>query len=271
MTSLQRTARLILFDLGAALPRLKGLFFLVPFALFWYVVLRIAGGSLAGWLQQPDGLRLAGLVFDRVQLDILFVQNPPVLSIFLLVALITLPVFAILAGLDQFSSDLGRGYFRLLATRCRRGEIFVAAYAVALLTLGGALTLALLAAVGVSLQRDAWPLPATLLYAARIEVILVVYAAALTGFMAVVSVLTRSAIAALFLAVCGYLFLLLLAAGLNHALPQFAVFHYLLPGALKGSLPFLAPSALALALATLALYAAVYTGLAWWLFRSARL
>ena len=271
MINLQRTARLIRFDLAASLFRLKGLFFLLPFTLFWYLILRITGASLAGWLRQPDGLLLAGVVFTKAQLDTLFIQNPPVLSVFLIIALISLPAFAVLGGLDQFSSDLGRGYYRLLATRCRRSEIFVAGYGVALILVGGAFTLATLAAVGVSIVRDAHAVAATLFYAARIWLILIFYAAALLGFMSMVSVITRSAIASLFLGVFGYFFVLLVAASLNTVLPDAAVFQYLLPSGLKPRLLFLAPAWLVPALACLSLYTAVYTWTAWKIFNNTRL
>jgi hypothetical protein len=271
MINLQRTTRLIRFDLTASLFRLKGLFFLLPFMLFWYLILRITGGTLAGWLQQPDGLTMAGMVFTRAQLDILFIQNPPVLSVFLITALISMPAFAVLGGLDQYSTDLGRGYYRLLATRCRRSEMFIAGYGVSLLLVAGSVTLATLAATGVSIVRDARAIDATLLYAARIWLILVFYAAALLGFMSIVSVSTRSAMASLFLGVFGYLFMLLVAASLNTIFPAAAVFQYLLPSGLKPYLLILEPAWLVPALACLALYTAVYTWLAWKIFNNTRL
>ena len=271
MINLRRTAQLIRFDLTASLFSLKGLFFLLPFALFWYIVLRITGGTLAGWLQQPDGLQLAGVVFSRAKLDILFVQNPPVLSVFLIIALISMPAFAVLGGLDQFSSDLGRGYYRLLATRCRRSEIFSAGYGVSLILVAGAISLVTLAAIGVSITRDARAIDATLFYAGRIWLILVFYAAALVGFMSIISVLTRSAIASLFLGVFGYFFILLVAASLNAMFQDAALFHYLLPSGLKPYLLILEPAWLPATLACLALYTAVYTWMAWKIFNNTRL
>lgn len=265
MIDLRRTSRLLWFDLATSVWRLKGLFFLLPFFLFWYVMLRLTGAHLAAWMQKPDGLLLASSFFDKPELDALFVQHPPSLSIFFVAALATLPLFAVLAGLDQFSSDLGRGFYRLLATRCRRLELFAAGYLGALILLGGALTVAALAATGVSLLHDGQAAAATLRYAGSLWLILMGYSAALTGFMSLVSVLCRSTLGSLFLGLFGYLFLLLLAATLD-ASAGTAVFHYVLPGALKSRLLLVTPERLPLLLGCLLPYVLVYAGLAWKLF-----
>lgn len=269
--SLRRTGRLLRFDLANSLLRLKGLFFLLPFFLFWYPVLRFTGARLADWLQQPDGLLLASGFYTRAELQTLFVSHPPALSIFYVTALATLPLFAVLAGLDQYSSDLGRGWYRLLATRCSRAEIFAAGYLVALCLLGGALTLTTAAATGIALARADYAPLLVLGYAGQIWLILMGYSAALIGFMAVVSVSCRSPLASLFLGLFGYLFVLLLGAVLNTAVPQAPVFHYLLPGALKPLMLELHSAVLPLLLACLGAYTLVYTGTAWMLFRRARL
>lgn len=267
----RRTGRLLCFDLASSILRLKGLFFLVPFFLFWYPLLRFTGTRLAGWMQQPDGLLLASGFYTRAELQTLFVSHPPALSIFYVTALATLPLFAVLAGLDQYSSDLGRGWYRLLATRCSRAEIFATGWLTALCLLGGALTVTTLAATGIALARaDYAPLPA-LGYAGQIWLILMGYSAALTGFMAVISVSCRSPLASLFLGLFGYLFVLLAAAVLDAAVPQAPVFHYLLPGALKPWMLELRPAALPLLTGCLCAYALVYTGTAWKLFQRAAL
>lgn len=84
---------------------------------------------------------------DPQTANTLFVEQPPLLSAFFLVVLYTAPFFAILAGCDQFASDLGNGFLRFLSARCLRIEIFLGRYLGAYCLLSAAYLCAAAAAV----------------------------------------------------------------------------------------------------------------------------
>ncbi len=267
----RRTAELLGFELATTLPRLKGMIFLLPYGLFWFVLLRSMHGDVADFMQRQEGLALASLLFEVDQVRALFVNNPPLLSLHYVIGLSTLPLFAILAGMDQFAGDLGRGWFQLLATRCRRGEVFLARYTASLLTLSMAIAAVTIAATILSLAGSDRPPAVTLQYGLQTGAVMILYGAALLAFVALISVMTRSAIGALFLSLLAWITILAVAAVLNAVFPEPPLFQYLLPSGLKPALYRLDGDTLLQAALGLPAYTLVYGWLAWRVFSRSRL
>jgi ABC-type transport system involved in multi-copper enzyme maturation permease subunit len=263
----RRIGSLCWFDLSVSLPRLKGLLFLVPFAAFWYPVLHLLHGNLAGWLEQQESLLFAYALFDAALINSLLIERPATLSIYYLLCLTALPFFAMLAACDQFASDRGNGFFRLLGQRCLRSELFVARFLSALLLMGLALAVSGSAAAIIAALRDSHSPGEVLTYLLRINVMLTVYSAALVAFMSIVSAICRSAIGALLLGASAYLAILFFIWINRDLFPETQPLRFLLPSGLKPDLVPVDGGAATAAAAFLLLYAFVYGWIAWLLFR----
>lgn len=263
----QRILRLCWFDLRYSLLSLKGLIFLVPFILFWYPLLHLTYANLSTLLARREILAFAGHFFDPAVVNKLLIENPPSLSLYFLFALSMLPFFAVLAGMDQFASDLGSGYFRLIGNRCRRGEIFIARYLSMLVLMIAAITAASLAAGMVSALKDQYPLAGVIAYLVRICCMLYLYAAALLAYMTIISSICSSAMGALFLGAVSYLLILFIILLVNGSGTAGEILPYLLPSALKPDLMLINGQSSLIAMAALILYAVSYNWLGWQIFK----
>ncbi len=257
---------LILFDLQYALSRPKGLVFLLPFVIFWAVISYQFDQSASRWIQQLGIVFITALI-DHAAATRLFVDNAPLLSFYFIFNMNAMPLYAALAACDQFSSDLGSGYFRLLGNRCSRLEIFFARYlsalCVLLLGLGGmGLIIAILCSGHVE-----QPVIDILAYLLAIEIKILLYAASLVAFMAVISVIARSALAALFLGGLCYMALLVIIFINTWTDNSITLLNYLLPNFFKASLLHTDWSEAIRGMAAMSVYTMVYGALAWWVFR----
>ncbi|MGH7461939.1 MAG: hypothetical protein ACREMA_13065 [Longimicrobiales bacterium] len=211
---------------------------------------------------------MLGALFDPATAAALFVGHPPLLSVFFLLALSTAPLFTILAAFDQFSSDIGSGYFRLLSMRCRRLELFAARYLAALCLLLVAHAVIGTAGLWVSIYQDGYEFTGAVAYLGQILLTILIYLCPFIAYMALISALTRSAIGSLVLGMIGYL-LVLGAIWLGNLIVQDgAYFNYLLPSALKYRLFGMDALASIAAIAVLPLYTLAYGWAAWAVFRS---
>ncbi len=237
----------------------------MPYFLCWIGFLTKLDQPGAMWLQ-GEGLALFAAVFEYQGAMDRFLAHPPAMSLFLIVNLIGMPLFVLLAGCDQFSSDLGGGFFRLCNSRASRLEMFIGRYlssfaliSLALIGMGVVIT------VACATQMEE-PGIAMFYYFIEIEIKLLLYAAALLSFMSMISALTRSAIGSIFLGgvtYCALLFMIFLA---GHLIDGGAVLIYLLPSVLKPALINLDLVAVMPVLMLLIVYGVVYACLAWFIF-----
>jgi ABC-type transport system involved in multi-copper enzyme maturation permease subunit len=227
------------------------------------MTIRSVSGDVSAWLQGPEGQALTGTMFNVETARRLFLEHPPVLSIYLLVALGTAPFFVILGAHDQFASDLGSGYFRYLCSRCSRWEIFLGRYLGTLSLLEGAYLLSALAAAIVSVMIDGYPATTALGYALQVFMIVFLYVAALSAVASFISVLAKSAMGSLFLGMIGYGSLLIALWTIDRAVGAGTLFAHMLPSAVKHNLVSLDPESAAVAIASLPVYTLAYAGLAW--------
>lgn len=264
----RRIGVILRFDLRHGALNARGLVFLVPFLLFWYFIIHSFNQDVSSWLSEREGIMLLGTLFDPAAAAALFIDHPPLLSVFFLLALSTAPVFAMLAAFDQFSSDIGSGYFRLLSTRCRRMELFAARYLAALSLLITAHAAIGAMALWVSIYQDGYEFAVTFAYLGQILLTILIYLCPFVAYMALVSALTRSAMASLVLGMVGYVVLLGAVWLGNVILPGTSYFNYLLPSALKYQLFGADVTESIAAIAGLPLYTLAYGWAAWTVFRS---
>lgn len=263
----QRIGHLWWFDLSYSLVRVKGLIFLIPFLAFWYPILRIINNNLSVWMHKQESLVFAYTILDPEIVTKLLVEHPPSLSIFFLVALWVLPFFAILAGIGQFASDLGNGYFKLTSTRCLRIEVFISRFLSVFVLMATAITLAGILAALISANKDNYSVAEVIAYLVRICVMLYLYSAALLALMTIISSLSRSMIGALFFGACGYLLILFIIWWGNDPGTLGEYLPYLLPSAYKQDLLHVNDESSNFAMISLCFYTLIYGGLGWCLFR----
>lgn len=265
--NIHRILELALFDLRWSLLRRKGLMFILPFALFWYLVLKRFYEGAANWIQSSDFLMLASTRFDMDIVNHLFVELPPSMSAFFILAIYTTPFFTMLAANDMFASDLGSGYFRFLITRCRRSEIFLARCLGSLLLIAFCLLVSGVAAMLIATFVEAYPATVTVSYFLKISAILVLYAIPYITAMAVLSTLMNSAIAVMLLACVGYTITLIGIYSAKAAFNEPVIFFYLLPSGIKKDLLSMNSADLLMAIASIPAYALIFGSIAWSLFK----
>ncbi|MFQ5658856.1 MAG: hypothetical protein ACE5GZ_00410 [Gammaproteobacteria bacterium] len=241
--------------------------FIVPFCLFWYLLLKRFYDGIAAWMQSSEILIFASNWFDLDLLTRLFIDHPPTLSTFLLIALYTAPFFAALAANDMYASDISNGYFRFLISRSRRIEIFLARFLSTFLLTALLLAIAGIAAMLISIYIEAAPLGQALLYTIQIILVVILYSTPYLACMAIVSTMAHSAIAALLLGMVGYVAILVCIFIANHTLTDTNLFAYLLPSGIRPDLVSNDPMARSMALASLPAYTFIFGFLAWAIFR----
>jgi len=261
----RRTGIILLFDLRYSLTGLKGLLFLVPYFLFWIWFLTKLDQSASMWMQ-IQGFVLFTALFEYETAMELFVTHPPAMSIFLIVNLMCMPLFVLFAGYDQFSSDLGSGFFRLFNSRASRLEIFIGRYLSSIAVLSLAFIGAGIIISVISVTQVEEPDLSIFYYFIEIEIKLLLYSAALLSFMSIISALTKSPIGAIFLGGVTYCSLLVVIFITGNFIDGGTIFAYLLPNIFKSDLINLNLSAVTPALMSLVAYMIVYAYLAWLIF-----
>lgn len=260
--SWRRIGLVLRFDLRHGVFRVRGLLFLIPFALCWYGFLRYHEEAIAAF-RRPEGFLLLSKMLDEYAAKALLLDNPVLLSAFFVAALFTAPVFVILAAHDQTASDIGSGFFRFLTSRCTRLEIFLGRYLSALAYVVVSYSVVVVTAALLSVLTDGTPVIDTALYAAQIILTIILYAAPLVAYAAVTSALCSSAVGALLLGLAGYVAILLCMWFGNGLFSGAAPFSYLLPSGLRNELFGGDPLLAAFAASCMPVYALAYGWIAW--------
>jgi len=255
---------LAFFDLRHALFRLKGLLFLLPFVFFWYWIFKflyVQGGDL---LVSRVSVQLLSWLYKPAVAQILLISHPASLSVFLIIALATTPLFAMLGSCDQLAGDAARQTFRFFLTRCTRTEIFLGRFIASYILVATATILSAIAATIISVHIDQRPMEVTLIYAMQVVLMTLMYVLPFVGYMAAISALMSSALSTLLMGMMAYLALSITGSYLGHRLGMDVA---LVPGGVKELLFGINPHDQLYAGIELLAYAAVYTSLGWFLFR----
>ena len=259
-----RITTLLVFDLRHSLFAIKGLFFLIPFFLFWSLFLFSLKDGAASWLSGNEGMLFATWLLDFDTAKSLFLYHSPTLSLFLVLAITTMPFFVLLGANDQLASDSARGPLRFLLTRCTRNEIFLSRFLSTLALIGTAIAIVTLVATCIALSTDSNSPPEIVHYGVQSGLILLVYAAPFVAFMSIISAFTSSAPGSL---LAGFSLYCLLLGIIAYYHPDFPIISYLLPSATKGYLYSTDPRIFMSAAGSLLLYTLVYLLPGWLLFR----
>lgn len=266
----QRIAILLRFDLYYSLARLRGWIFLVPFFLFWFVIFKQINKGVAEMLQSQQGIMITSTIYGTDGALNLFIEHPPSVSLLYLISLSTIPFFVVLAAYDQFSTDLGSGFFRFLIARCNRLEIFLARWLSAFSLIAATLLIVTAICAVLSIRNDGYPAADVLLYSVQIYLALLLYALPFIAYMSLISAMVSSTLAALFLGMFGYAVIWFLNL-FTYFTEQKGVFSYLLPNGIKDSLFELDTSNFFMALVFLPIYLLVYAAIAFRIFNQRNL
>ncbi len=262
--NLNRIFILTLFDLRHNSLRVKGLMFLLPFLLYWLAISRVIKDGGADFITSQFGNFVTSRLLSVEIMQIMFIDNPPVLSLCLFLGLITLPLFCILAGHNQLAGDAGRYSFRFLLTRCTRIELYLSRYLGSCILVGVSLFILVIGMAVLSLQIDQFTPSATITYAMKIYIVLLIYSLPLIAFIAIISAYMLGALSAL---LCGgvlYIVMLVASRWLDDDFPPIA---YLLPNVLKPSLYDVGSNELIVNLAGLLAFTVIYLAIGWFIFR----
>ncbi|MBO93840.1 MAG: hypothetical protein CMI32_02935 [Opitutales bacterium] len=122
-----RQVRIVLFRDLALIPRnVSVILTFVFYVIFWYMVLKGFADGLAEEIEKGEIVSVLFLwFFSGITPEQLF--NTPSTSLFLykMLALMSTHYFVIIMTSDQTASDVGNRYFRYLATRCGRTELYL--------------------------------------------------------------------------------------------------------------------------------------------------
>ena len=255
---------LALFDLRHALFRLKGLVFLIPFLFFWYWILKFLyekGGDL---LVSRESVLLLSWLYKPAVAQILLISHPASLSVFLIIALATTPFFAMLGSSDQLAGDAARQTFRFFLTRCTRLEIFLGRFISSYSLVAVTTLLTTTAATCISWQIDHRPPDVTLVYAAQVVLMVLLYILPYVAYMSAISALMSSALSTLLMGSIIYLVLSMTGRYLSHRLSLDIT---LVPGGLKELLFGIHAHDQEYASMGLLAFTAVYASFGWFIFR----
>ncbi|MCK5433061.1 MAG: hypothetical protein KAI15_04095 [Gammaproteobacteria bacterium] len=262
--NIKRVITLLGFDFFHSLLRLKGLAFLIPFALFWYITLRVLNKGGAEFLSSMEGLMLITKLTSLEVAQALLILHPPTLSVFLLTALTVTPLFVFLGANNQLASDAASGSFRYLLSRCTRLEVFFSRFLSAYFMIAMGIFFACLASTFISLDNDNHELNETIIYALQSLSFVLLYTLPYVAFMTIISALMSSALGTILMGACTYFMTLVLIIYLNSDIPSIS---YLLPSAFKDDLIGIASDNMTIAIPGLLATTTIYLSIAWIIFR----
>ena len=265
MLNALRIKQLTLFDFYHSLTSLKGLVFIIPYFLFWYLVFDATGEHTVEVLQSAQGLMLSSWLLDDQELALqMFVDRSASLSLYLLIAVSVSPFFIMLAANNQYSSDANRGAFRFILTRTTRTELFLSRFlSVLLLILICTLITSIWALSRAYLQNEDTLLTLSL-FTLETFIIIIFYSLPFIAFMSMVSAFAKSGFAALFLGMMLYVLLIIISLWLK---PDISYISYLIPSAMKATLFDVSYQNIILSVLALSCYTLIYFLCGWYLFK----
>ncbi len=121
----QRTLTIIQFELTRLFGSKRGLVTIAAFSCVWFLIYYYLISSAADLVSSPTFKDIAQQVFGRLDLLQVFSWGIPQLSVYWLIAVMLLPLFALLFACDQTCSDRERGTLRFILLRTTRSELLL--------------------------------------------------------------------------------------------------------------------------------------------------
>ena len=266
--NLQHVFVLARYELAKSTVSARGVLFLVLYGIIWFWILWKLSEGHAGMLARPEGSAVAAWFLDPLVAKHLFIDNPPTLSTFLLLALSLLPIFVLWGSGDQTASDIGNKHLRFLIPRCGRLEIYVGRFLGAVGFIFAFHLVIVAAATVISMVTDPEGAGAVLGFGVQVAFTVLVYTLPYVALMAFIGALTGSAPVAVLTAISAFAVIAIVANLMSMTWPQAEWLGYLLPAALKPQLLSGDFGSVLAAGGGMLVYTAVYFAIGWRVFRS---
>lgn len=283
-----RTLQIAIFDLKHNIFSTKGMFFLIPFSLFWFVMLYLFSRdsaqildymSLSNGQNVPSPEQLTQFTnqviheavsqkYGIATADSLFLDKPRLLSFTYICGLVTMPGFAFLAGHNQLASDTHRGAFRFLLSRCTRLEIFVGRFLSSWTLFALSWLIIFSICLTLLVKQSVIEYHTDISFALLLFFGVTLYGTSFIAFASIISAKCRSGIGALLLCIIVYVMLLIIIAIGNNYL---IAFNYLSPNVLQEALFVAEYKQLGINALYLILYTLTFTSIAYYLFKQRNL
>jgi len=265
--NLQHVRVLTQHALHRSLRSASGILFLVLYGIIWFMIFRGMAGGYANELANPEANAIASWLTSPELARSLFVNHPPTLGFFFLVALFVTPGFVMWGAGDQTASDIGNRYLRFLIPRCGRYEIYLGRFLGAVIFTVLVQILIVVVAVVIAIFTDNVATGEILSYAVRILLALLFYTLPYVALMAALAALTGSVAIAILTATASYAVIATITGLISMRWPWVELIGWLMPSALKNALLIGDSGSFIMALCLLLVYTAVYLVCGWYIFR----
>jgi len=261
-------------DLQRTLQGPHGQLFLIFFALFWFWFLWQCSNGIAQSFSvngnQSNEAWFISWIFNLLiegDQQVLFSDHPATLSLYYVIAISSMPIFALLAACNQTASDIGTKYLRFIIPRCTRLEIFTARFIGTGIIINGAYLLATITAASLSFAIDPdVSLAAVTSYALQISLSILFYSLPFIAIMALCSASIGSASLSALTGVSLYLIATLSVSFVKFRWPDVEITGYLVPSVTKPLHLSLSFADLSQAAVISMFYVLIFTGIGWRVF-----
>lgn len=254
------------YELIQSFRSARGILFLVIYGVLWFWFLWKLAEGWAVELSKPEANWLVSMLFDAKLARVLFVEHPPTLGMFYLLALGLIPIFTMWGAGDQTATDIGTRHLRFLIPRCGRGEIFVGRFIGAFAFMG--IVHLALAGIGmmIAMAVDAQT-GEVITYGIRVILAMFIYTLPYVALMAFCGALTGSAAVAILTAISAYAVVGISTSVLSIKMENADWIGYVFPSALKQPLLTGNTGEFTIAMLAIGVYTVVYLALGWQVFR----
>ncbi len=265
--NLQHVRVLTQHALSRSFASANGVLFLVLYGLVWFMVFRGMASEHINELGNPQGNWLVSLITSSELAQVLFIQNPPSLGFFFIIALFLTPGFVMWGAGDQTASDINNRYLRFLIPRCGRFEIYVGRFLGAMiftLIVQGVITgIAIL----IALTVDNSPSSEIISYGMLIMMVMLMYTVPFVALMSAMAAITGSVTIGIMSAMAGYAVLVTITSILAIRYEFLEYFGWLFPSGMKTLLMTGGMGTILMCMILLVGYTLIYLIAGWYVFR----
>lgn len=245
----------------------NGVLFMVLYTLVWFMVFRGMASEHINELGNPQGNFLVSLITSSDLAQVLFIQNPPSLGFFFIIALFLTPGFVMWGAGDQTASDISNRYMRFLIPRCGRLEIYVGRFLGAVIFTLIVQAVIIAVAMLIALSVDNSPSSEIIAYGIRISMVMLMYTIPFVALMSAMAAITGSVTIGIMSAMAGYAIMMTLSTILAMKYEFLSYLGWLFPSGMKDLLMTGGMGTLVMCMLLLLGYTLVYLIAGWYVFK----
>ncbi|MEM7027740.1 MAG: hypothetical protein AAF410_05910 [Pseudomonadota bacterium] len=259
-----RLTELVLFDLFHSLSSMRNIIFIIPYFLFWFIMFYSINAESIDWLKSIAGIAAASWFLGNNELaSTLILERSAIISLYLIVSIVVMPVFVMFVTNNPFSSHLANGTFRFLSTRVSRNEIYFSRIFSSFLVISLCLLFTTIWGTVIAIIYDDKSLTEIIVFAFQTWLILVIYSIPFISFVSCLSSITRSGMSNLFLSITIYTILVFIILGFYK---DYEWITFLLPSGVRPYMLDMSFNSLMITLGVLSTYTLLFGSVGWWRF-----